>query len=206
LAQSLEFQAEEITPIEIAQGREMLSISSDDGLRVETTLETLGALKAAFDQEGTITAGNSSQITDGAATVILMSEKEAKARGIQGIARVLATALVAGPDFSLAAQPANAINAVLSKSSKTSSDLVAAEINEAFAAVAVHSTRLLNLDPEIVNSNGGAIALGHPIGASGARIVGHLARRLQALGSGAIGAAGICGGGGQGSAILLEAI
>jgi acetyl-CoA C-acetyltransferase len=206
LAQSLEFQAEEITPIEIAQGREMLSISSDDGLRVETTLETLGALKAAFDQEGTITAGNSSQITDGAATVILMSEKEAKARGIRGIARVLATALVAGPDFSLAAQPANAINAVLSKSSKTSSDLVAAEINEAFAAVAVHSTRLLNLDPEIVNSNGGAIALGHPIGASGARIVGHLARRLQALGSGAIGAAGICGGGGQGSAILLEAI
>ncbi|MEY4553594.1 MAG: hypothetical protein RL197_21 [Actinomycetota bacterium] len=206
LAQSLEFQAEEITPIEIAQGREMLSISSDDGLRVETTLETLGALKAAFDQEGTITAGNSSQITDGAATVILMSEKEAKARGIRGIARVLATALVAGPDFSLAAQPANAMNAVLSKSSKTSSDLVAAEINEAFAAVAVHSTRLLNLDPEIVNSNGGAIALGHPIGASGARIVGHLARRLQALGSGAIGAAGICGGGGQGSAILLEAI
>ena len=206
LAQSLEFQAEEITPIEIAQGREMLSISSDDGLRVETTLETLGALKAAFNPEGTITAGNSSQITDGAATVILMSEKEAKARGIQGIARVLATALVAGPDFSLAAQPANAINAALAKASKTSSDLVAAEINEAFAAVAVHSTRLLNLDPEIVNSNGGAIALGHPIGASGARIVGHLARRLQALGSGAIGAAGICGGGGQGSAILLEAI
>jgi acetyl-CoA C-acetyltransferase len=113
---------------------------------------------------------------------------------------------VAGPDFSLSAQPANAINAALAKSTKSAKDIVAVEINEAFAAVAVHSTKLLNLDPAIVNSNGGAIALGHPIGASGTRIVGHLARRLLELGSGSVGVAGICGGGGQGSAILLEAI
>lgn len=206
LAESVAFQSEEITPIEVAQGREKLMVSTDDGLRIETTLETLGALKAAFGQAGTITAGNSSQITDGAAAVILMSEKEAKARGIKGLAKVLATSLVAGPDFSLAAQPANAINAALAKTSKTSESLVAVEINEAFAAVAVHSTKLLNLDPAIVNSNGGAIALGHPIGASGTRIVGHLARRLAEMGPGCVGAAGICGGGGQGSAIVLEAL
>jgi len=206
LAESVAFQSEEITPIEVAQGREKLMVSTDDGLRIETTLETLGALKAAFGQAGTITAGNSSQITDGAAAVILMSEKDAKARGIKGIAKVLATSLVAGPDFSLAAQPANAINAALAKTSKTSESLVAVEINEAFAAVAVYSTKLLNLDPAIVNSNGGAIALGHPIGASGTRIVGHLARRLSGMGPGCVGAAGICGGGGQGSAIVLEAL
>jgi acetyl-CoA C-acetyltransferase len=206
LAESLTFQSEEITPIEVAQGREKLTVSSDDGLRIETTLETLGALKAAFGQAGTITAGNSSQITDGAAAVILMSEKEAKARGIKGLAKVLATSLVAGPDFSLAAQPANAINAALAKISKTSESLVAVEINEAFAAVTVQSTKLLNLDPVIVNSNGGAVALGHPIGASGTRIVGHLARRLAEMGPGSVGAAGICGGGGQGSAIVLEAL
>jgi len=206
LAESVAFQSEEITPIEVAQGREKLMVSTDDGLRIETTLETLGALNAAFGQAGTITAGNSSQITDGAAAVILMSEKEAKARGIKGLAKVLATSLVAGPDFSLAAQPANAINAALAKTSKTSESLVAVEINEAFAAVAVHSTKLLNLDPAIVNSNGGAIALGHPIGASGTRIVGHLARRLAEMGPGCVGAAGICGGGGQGSAIVLEAL
>jgi acetyl-CoA C-acetyltransferase len=118
----------------------------------------------------------------------------------------LATSLVAGPDFSLAAQPANAINAALAKTSKTTENLVAVEINEAFAAVAVHSAKILNLDPAFVNSNGGAIALGHPIGASGARIVGHLARRLSEMGPGSVGAAGICGGGGQGSAIVLEAL
>jgi acetyl-CoA C-acetyltransferase len=206
LAKSLAFQTEEITPIEVSQGREKLTVSADDGLRVETTFETLGALKAAFGQAGTITAGNSSQITDGAAAIILMSEKEAKKRGIKGLAKVLATSLVAGPDFSLAAQPANAINAALAKTSKTTENLVAVEINEAFAAVAVHSAKILNLDPAFVNSNGGAIALGHPIGASGARIVGHLARRLSEMGPGSVGAAGICGGGGQGSAIVLEAL
>ena len=206
LAKSLAFQTEEITPIEVSQGREKLTVSADDGLRVETTLETLGALKAAFGQAGTITAGTSSQITDGAAAIILMSEKEAKKRGIKGVAKVLATSQVAGPDFSLAAQPANAINAALAKTSKTTENLVAVEINEAFAAVAVHSTKILNLDPAIVNSNGGAIALGHPIGASGTRIVGHLARRLSEMGPGSVGAAGICGGGGQGSAIVLEAL
>ncbi|MEI6590655.1 MAG: acetyl-CoA C-acyltransferase, partial [Actinomycetes bacterium] len=206
LAKSQAFQAEEITPIEVALGKDKTLISADDGLRAETSLESLGALRAAFGTAGTITAGNSSQITDGAAAVVLMSEKAAKARGIIGMARVLATSAVAGPDFSLAAQPANAIKAALGKTSKTVENLVAVEINEAFAAVAVHSTRMLGIDAALVNSNGGAIALGHPIGASGARLVGHLARRLAAIGTGSVGAAGICGGGGQGSAIVLEAL
>ena len=206
LAKSQAFQAEEITPIEVALGKDKTLISADDGLRAETSLESLGALRAAFGTAGTITAGNSSQITDGAAAIVLMSEKTAKSRGISGIAKVLSTSLVAGPDFSLAAQPANAIKAALGKTSKTVENLVAVEINEAFAAVAVHSTRMLAIDAALVNSNGGAIALGHPIGASGARIVGHLARRLAAIGTGSVGAAGICGGGGQGSAIVLEAL
>lgn len=206
LAQSLEFQAEEIVPVTVAIGKETQVISADDGLRAETTSDSLGALRAAFGQGGSITAGNSSQITDGACAIVLMSENEANQRAIRGVARVLATSWVAGPDFSLAAQPANAINSVLAKASKKASDIVAAEINEAFAVVSLHSTNLLGLDPAIVNSHGGAIALGHPIGASGTRIVGHLARRLAQQGSGSFGVAGICGGGGQGSAILLEAL
>jgi acetyl-CoA C-acetyltransferase len=135
-----------------------------------------------------------------------MSDSAAEARGIRGIARVLAHALVSGPDVTLHAQPANAINAALARTSYAAADLRAVEINEAFAAVSVVSTRMLAVDSRIVNAHGGAIALGHPIGASGARIVGHLARRLEALGSGSMGAAGICGGGGQGSAIVLVSV
>lgn len=206
LAKSQAFQADEIAPIEIGIGKNNTHVSADDGLRPDTTVETLAQLKAAFGQEGTITAGNSSQITDGAAAIILISEKQANARGLKAIAKIIATASVAGPDLSLAAQPANAIVSALAKTGKVSTDLAAVEINEAFAAVAVHSTRMLAVDQKIVNSNGGAIALGHPIGASGTRIVGHLARRLETLGPGSIGAAGICGGGGQGSAVVLEAL
>jgi acetyl-CoA C-acetyltransferase len=205
LAASVDFLAGEIEPFTVA-GRHPVVVSADDGLRADTTVETLAKLRPAFRNDGTITAGNSSQITDGAAAVVLMSDSAAEARGIRGIARVLAHALVSGPDVTLHAQPANAINAALARTSYAAADLRAVEINEAFAAVSVVSTRMLAVDSRIVNAHGGAIALGHPIGASGARIVGHLARRLEALGSGSMGAAGICGGGGQGSAIVLVSV
>ncbi|MDF2442118.1 MAG: acetyl-CoA C-acetyltransferase [Subtercola sp.] len=206
LAASTEFLAGEIEPFSVPGRKGPTVVSVDDGLRADTTAESLGGLRPAFSPTGTITAGNSSQITDGAAAVVLMSEEAAAARGIHAIARVLAHAFVAGPDVSLHAQPANAIVAALAKTEHSVSDLSAIEINEAFAAVAVHSTRQLGVDPAIVNAHGGAIALGHPIGASGARIVGHLARRLEAEGPDSLGATGICGGGGQGSAVILQSL
>lgn len=205
-AASADVHADEIAPFTIAGRRGDTVISVDDGVRAETTVETLAGLRPAFSQDGTITAGNASQITDGAAALVLMSPAAAAARGITGIATVEAHALVAGPDVTLHAQPANAILAALAKVGATPADLAAVEINEAFASVSVHSTALLGVDPDIVNAHGGAIALGHPIGASGARIVGLLARRLQALGSGSLGAAALCGGGGQGSAVILRAV
>ena len=205
LADSLAFVADEIAPYTVA-GRTPVTVSADDGLRAETTPETLSGLRSAFREGGTITAGNSSPITDGAAAVILVSSDYAAANGLTALARIVSHALVSGPDVSLHSQPANAIEAALSRTPHSAADLTAVEINEAFAAVAVVSTRQLGVDPAVVNAHGGAIALGHPIGASGARIVGHLARRLAAEGPGAIGAAGICGGGGQGSAIILEAV
>ncbi|MCS5721646.1 acetyl-CoA C-acyltransferase [Herbiconiux sp. CPCC 203407] len=214
LAGSLEFQAGEIAAFEVPGRRGPTVVSDDDGLRADTTPESLGALRPAFGGSGgagaggagTITAGNSSQITDGAAAIVLMSEELAAARAAHPLTRVLAHAFVAGPDVSLHAQPANAITAALAKAGRSTGELAAVEINEAFAAVAVHSTRALGVDDAIVNAHGGAIALGHPIGASGTRIVGTLARRLAAAGPGALGAAGICGGGGQGSAVVLEAL
>ncbi|RFA10827.1 acetyl-CoA acetyltransferase [Subtercola boreus] len=206
LAASADFLAGEIEPFSVPGRKGPTVVSADDGLRADTTVETLGGLRPAFSPDGTITAGNSSQITDGAAAVVLMSEAAAAARGIKPLARVLAHAFVAGPDVSLHAQPSNAIRAALAKTPHTVSELRAVEINEAFAAVAVHSTRQLGVDPAIVNAHGGAIALGHPVGASGTRIVGHLARRLAAEGPGLIGATGICGGGGQGSAIILQSV
>lgn len=205
-AASADLHADEIAPFTIAGRRGDTVISADDGVRAETTVETLAGLRPAFSQDGTITAGNASQITDGAAALVLMSPAAAAARGMTGIATVEAHALVAGPDVTLHAQPANAILAALAKVGATPADLAAVEINEAFASVSVHSTALLGVDPDIVNAHGGAIALGHPIGASGARIVGLLARRLQALGSGSLGAAALCGGGGQGSAVILRAV
>lgn len=197
---------DEIVPFEAKAGRKTVTVAADDGVRAETTAESLAALRPAFTPDGSITAGNASQITDGAAAVVLVSGAYAAEHGITGLARVLATGFVAGPNVSLHSQPADAIEQALERAGKRTSDLQAVEINEAFAAVGVASTRQLGVDPEMVNAHGGAIALGHPIGASGARIVGHLARRLQQLGSGAIGASGICGGGGQGSAVVLEAI
>lgn len=205
LAASTEFLAGEIAPYTLAGRRGSTEVALDDGLRADTTVESLARLRPAFGGSGTTTAGNASQITDGAAALVLTSESVAAERGLPVLARVLSHAFVAGPDVSLHAQPAHAIEDALAKAGRRASELDAVEINEAFAAVAVHSTRLLGIEDALVNAHGGAIALGHPIGASGARIVGHLARRLAASGAGALGAAGICGGGGQGSAVLLEA-
>ena len=201
-----EFVRGEVTPVSVLIGRTETVVSTDDGIRPETTVESLGALRPAFSKEGTITAGNSSQISDGAAALVFMSSETAAQVNVTPLAEVLATAFVAGPDVTLHSQPANAISRAATTASVSISDLVAIEINEAFAAVSVQSTRDLGVNPDIVNATGGAIAIGHPIGASGARIVGHLARRLAREGAGSIGAAGICGGGGQGSAVILRAL
>lgn len=206
LAASSKIQAGETEPFLVRGRGGDKTIYTDDGVRPDTTVASLTRLRPAFGGAGTITAGNSSQITDGAAALVLMSETEAERRGNQPLARIISHGLVSGPDVNLHAQPAHAIRNALSQTRWRASDLAAVEINEAFAAVAVHSTRQLGLDPAIVNAHGGAIALGHPIGASGARITGHLARRLATLGPGSVGAAGICGGGGQGAALVLESV
>ncbi|MDO5053510.1 MAG: acetyl-CoA C-acyltransferase [Pseudoclavibacter sp.] len=196
----------EIAPVEVRErGRERV-IEADDGIRPDTDAPTLARLRPAFAGQGTITAGNASQISDGAAALVLASPAWAQSRGVEPIAAVLACALVAGPDVSLLHQPANAIRAALERAGRRTSELAAVEINEAFAAVGLVSTRALGVDPGIVNPLGGAIALGHPIGASGARIAGSLARQLQRLGPDRLGAAGICGGGGQGSALVLRSL
>ncbi|MCB1273371.1 MAG: acetyl-CoA C-acyltransferase [Leucobacter sp.] len=207
-AASAEFFAGEIAPVTVSSRRGDTVVSADDGIRADTTADTLSGLRPAFAKEGTITAGNASQITDGAAALVIVSETAALRLGLAPIARVEATAFVAGPDTHLHSQPARAITAALAKvpGGASAADLAAVEINEAFAAVGLQSTRELGLDPAIVNAHGGAIALGHPIGASGARIVGTLARQLAQLGEGSLGAVGICGGGGQGSAVVLRAV
>ena len=207
-AASAEFFAGEIEPFTVSSRRGDTVVAADDGIRADTTAESLAGLRPAFAADGTITAGNASQITDGAAALVLVSEAAAARLRLSPIARVEATAFVAGPDVHLHSQPARAIAAALTRvpGGAAAADLAAVEINEAFAAVGVQSARELGLDTEIVNPHGGAIALGHPIGASGARIVGTLARQLAALGSGSLGAVGICGGGGQGSAVVLRAL
>ena len=205
-AASADFLAGEIEPFTVASRRGDTVVAADDGVRADTTPETLAGLRPAFAKDGTITAGNASQITDGAAALVIVSEAAASRLGLKPIAQVEATAFVAGPDAHLHSQPARAIAAALAKAGASARDLAAVEINEAFAAVGLQSTRELGLDPAIVNRHGGAIALGHPIGASGARIVGTLARQLEAAGSGSLGAVGICGGGGQGSAVILRAV
>lgn len=205
-AASAEFFAGEISPFTVTSRRGDIVVSADDGIRADTTADSLAGLRPAFAKDGTITAGNASQITDGAAALVIVSDTAATRLGLAPIARVEATAFVAGPDTHLHSQPARAITAALAKTDAEVSDLAAVEINEAFAAVGVQSTQELGLDPAIVNVHGGAISLGHPIGASGARIVGTLARQLAELGSGSLGAVGICGGGGQGSAVILRAL
>ncbi|HJX78974.1 acetyl-CoA C-acyltransferase [Glutamicibacter sp.] len=203
---SEEFFAGEIAPFTITTRKGETVHSTDDGIRPQTTVESLGGLRAAFAKEGTVTAGNSSQITDGAAAVVLASDAAIKRLGLSPMAEILSHAFVAGPDRTLHDQPSNAINTALAKAEAKAADLQVVEINEAFAAVAVQSTATLGINPDIVNPHGGAIALGHPIGASGARIIGTLARQLQELGSGSLGAVGICGGGGQGTAVVLRSL
>ncbi|BEL05441.1 acetyl-CoA C-acetyltransferase [Actinoplanes sichuanensis] len=196
-AASRDFLAGEIAPITV---RDRI-VDTDDGVRPDTTVATLAGLRPAFAAGGSITAGNSSPITDGAAALVLMSTAAAAVHGVTPMARIAATAMVAGPDVRLHRQPAYAVHAALARLGAAPSDLGRIEINEAFAAVAVAAVDALGTDPAIVNVHGGAIALGHPIGASGARIVGTLARGFTGLG-----AAAICGGGGQGSALILEAV
>ncbi|MFC5337067.1 acetyl-CoA C-acyltransferase [Leucobacter denitrificans] len=205
-AASADFFAGEIAPYTVKSRRGDTVVSTDDGVRADTTAESLSGLRPAFAKDGTITAGNASQITDGAAALVIVSEAAAEKFGLHPIARIESTAFVAGPDTHLHSQPSRAITAALDKLGAEASELQAVEINEAFAAVGLQSSRELGLDPQIVNPHGGAIALGHPIGASGARIVGTLARQLADLGSGSLGAVGICGGGGQGSAVVLRAL
>jgi len=197
--------AKEIAPVTISGRSGEVVVAEDDGIRADISLESVGKLRPAFTKDGSITAANSSPLTDGAAALVIVSESWAAANSVTGLGRILSYAKVAGPDFSLNLQPANAIAAALAKAGKSAAELCSVEINEAFAAVGVASTEALGLSPEIVNPDGGAIAIGHPIGSSGARIVGHLARNLQKNGSGSIGAIGICGGGGQGVGILVEA-
>ena len=195
--------AAEIVPVPVTVKREQLDVTQDEGIRPGTTVETLAKLKPAFGPDGTITAGTASQISDGAAAVVVMSAEAARQAGLDVLAEIGAHGNVAGPDNSLHSQPSNAIKQALAKAGRTTADLDLIEINEAFAAVAIQSMRDLGINNDIVNVNGGAIAIGHPIGASGARIALHLAHELR-RGGGGLGAAGLCGGGGQGEALLLQ--
>ncbi|GAA3457602.1 acetyl-CoA C-acetyltransferase [Dactylosporangium matsuzakiense] len=196
--------AEEITPVAIPQRKgDPLLVTEDEQIRPETTVETLAKLRPAFTADGTITAATSSPISDGACAVVVMSRAKAEELGLEWIAEIGAHGNVAGPDNSLTSQPSNAIKHALTKAGLGVEDLDLVEINEAFAAVGVQSTADLGIDPAIVNVNGGAIALGHPIGMSGARLALTLILELRRRGGG-LGAAALCGGGGQGDALLFR--
>ncbi len=193
----------EIVAVQVPQRRgEPLTVSHDEGIRPDTTVDTLSRLKPTFRKDGTITAGSASPISDGAAAVVVTSRAYAERHGLTWIAEIGAHATVAGPDSTLQLQPANAIAKVCERQGVVPADLDVIEINEAFAAVGIASTRALGVDPEKVNVDGGAIAIGHPLGASGTRLVLHLAHALKEQGGG-IGAAALCGGGGQGEALII---
>jgi acetyl-CoA C-acetyltransferase len=195
---------EEIVPVPVPQRKgDPLLVTTDEGVRPETTAESLAKLKPAFAADGTVTAGNASQISDGACAVVVMSAEKARELGVQVIAEIGAHGVVAGPDASLQSQPANAIKKALEKEGLTTADLDLVELNEAFAQVGIQSRKELDLDDDKVNVNGGAISLGHPIGMSGARIALHLVLELRRRGGG-VGAAALCGGGGQGDALILH--
>src|SRR4029453_5591112 len=196
---------EEIAPVTVPQRKgDPVLVEQDEGIRPGTTVESLARLAPAFSAEGTITAGNASQISDGAAATVVTSRRRADAAGLPVGARGGASGTVAGPDTSLHSQPSRAIFDALDRAGRTVADLDLIEINEAFAAVALRSTRELGVDEAIVNVNGGAVALGHPTGASGTRLVLPLAHELRRRGGG-LGAAALCGGGGQGDALLVPA-
>ncbi|WP_460954950.1 acetyl-CoA C-acetyltransferase [Parasphingorhabdus pacifica] len=196
--------AEEIAPVTVPQRKgDPVVVDTDEGVRADTTAEGLGKLRPAFAPDGTITAGSASQISDGAAAVVVMSKAKAEELGLNYLAEIGGHGVVAGPDASLHEQPSNAIKAACTKDGVDPSTLDLVEINEAFAAVGIVSTRELGIDEEKVNVNGGAIALGHPIGMSGARLALHLGLELKRRGGG-VGAAGLCGGGGQGDALIVR--
>ena len=195
---------DEIVPVEIPQRKgDPIVFSHDEGVRGDTTAESLGKLRPAFAKDGTITAGSASQISDGACAVVVMSKAKAEELGLEWLAEIGAHGVVAGPDASLQEQPANAVLKACAKEGISPSDLDLLELNEAFAAVGLVSTKKLGVDPDKVNVNGGAIAMGHPVGMSGARIVLHLALELKRRGGG-VGAAALCGGGGQGDALIIH--
>ncbi|MGF9648323.1 acetyl-CoA C-acetyltransferase [Pseudarthrobacter oxydans] len=195
----------EIAPVKVPRRRgESVSISQDEGVREDLTLEALARLRPAFSPEGTITAGTASPISDGAAALVLMSRRSAEERGLSWIAEIGSYASVAGPDSTLQNQPARAIEEAALQEGLAPADFDLIEINEAFAAVALASSSTLDLSEDRVNRSGGALAIGHPLGASGARIVLHLALQLGLRRTG-VGVAALCGGGGQGDALILHA-
>ena len=195
---------EEVVPVEIPQRRgEPVVVSQDEGIRGDTTAESLSKLRPAFSKDGTITAGSASQISDGACAVVVMSKAKAEELGLEWLAEIGASGQVAGPDSTLQLQPAAAIAQACEKEGIKPGDLDLVEINEAFAVVGIASARELGLSEDKVNVNGGAIAVGHPVGMSGARIALHLALELKRRGGG-VGAAALCGGGGQGDALIVR--
>ena len=199
--------ADEIVPISIPQRKgDPLVIDSDEGVRASTTMESLGSLKPAFDKDGTVTAGNASQISDAGSAIVMMSKREAERRGVKPLGEFVSYGMVAGPDnASLLHQPSRSILKALDRAGKKVSDVDLFEINEAFAAVGIASMRELGISDDIVNVNGGAIALGHPIGMSGNRLALTLLHELQRRGGG-MGAAALCGGGGQGDALIVRTV
>ncbi|MEO5852929.1 MAG: acetyl-CoA C-acetyltransferase [Nocardioides sp.] len=194
---------DEVVPVAVPQRRgEPVVVSQDEGIRADTTVESLGKLRPV-SRDGSITAGSASQISDGACAVVVMSKARAEELGLTWLAEIGASGQVAGPDSTLQLQPANAIRKAAQKEGIEVSDIDLFELNEAFAAVGIESARALGVDEDRVNVNGGAIALGHPVGMSGARIVLHLALELRRRGGG-VGAAALCGGGGQGDALIIR--
>jgi acetyl-CoA C-acetyltransferase len=199
--------ADEIAPVSIPQRKgDPLVVETDEGVRPGTTVESLGGLRPAFDKEGTVTAGNASQLSDGASAVVVMSKAEAERRGVTPLGEFVSYGMVAGPDSaSLLHQPSGAIDAALKRASLSVGDVDLFEINEAFAAVGIASMADLGITSEVVNVNGGAIALGHPIGMSGNRLALTVLHELKRRGGG-VGAAALCGGGGQGDALVVRTV
>jgi acetyl-CoA C-acetyltransferase len=199
--------ADEIVPISIPQRKgDPLVIDTDEGVRASTTMESLGSLKPAFDKDGTVTAGNASQISDAGSAIVMMSKREAERRGVKPLGEFVSYGMVAGPDnASLLHQPSRSILKALERIGKKVGDVDLFEINEAFAAVGIASMRELGISDDIVNVNGGAIALGHPIGMSGNRLALTLLHELKRRGGG-MGAAALCGGGGQGDALIVRTV
>jgi acetyl-CoA C-acetyltransferase len=198
--------AEEIVPVAVPQRKgDPILVETDEGVRPGTTAESLGTLKPAFVKDGSITPGNASQISDGAAAVVMMSKAKAEQLGVQPLAEVVSYGMVAGPDTNLLLQPSGSTARALERAGLQARDLDLVEFNEAFAAVGLASAAALGLSDDIVNVNGGAIALGHPLGMSGTRLALTLALELRRRGGG-LGAAALCGGGGQGDALLLRTL